>query len=294
MKKLYDLLEIEENATKEEIISSYKRLAKKYHPDINKNQHENEKFKEITNAYKIIIKNYKQQKQNLENNKKYIKIIKIKLEDAFFGKNIQLDIKNNECEKCNGTGYIKTMPYLCPKCNGLGYFEQKTNTLLFIKIKCNFCDGIGKTNKTECFICDGTGKTEIGDKKINIDIPEGTLNNDIININKNLDIVINIEKHEKFEIINRIDLKMILNINFWDAILGCKKQIKTIDNKKINIDIQKYTQNGKILRIKNYGLNINETKTRGNLLIYINIIYPENLNEKSLELLKEIKEINNV
>ncbi|AAP57075.2 J domain-containing protein [Mycoplasmoides gallisepticum] len=49
---LYELLEVDQNATLSEIKSSYKRLAKKYHPDVNKNGHD--KFVQINNAYSIL------------------------------------------------------------------------------------------------------------------------------------------------------------------------------------------------------------------------------------------------
>ncbi|SYV95851.1 chaperone protein DnaJ, partial [Mycoplasmoides gallisepticum] len=49
---LYELLEVDQNAKLSEIKSSYKRLAKKYHPDVNKNGHD--KFVQINNAYSIL------------------------------------------------------------------------------------------------------------------------------------------------------------------------------------------------------------------------------------------------
>lgn len=53
-KSLYDTLEINENASSEEIKKSYRKLARKYHPDINKEKGAEEKFKEITAAYEIL------------------------------------------------------------------------------------------------------------------------------------------------------------------------------------------------------------------------------------------------
>ncbi|QZX49147.1 J domain-containing protein [Mycoplasma sp. E35C] len=49
---LYELLEVSENATLSEIKASYKKLAKKYHPDVNKDGHD--KFVQINNAYSIL------------------------------------------------------------------------------------------------------------------------------------------------------------------------------------------------------------------------------------------------
>lgn len=53
-KSLYSTLEIGENASADEIKKAYRRLARKYHPDINKEAGAEEKFKEITAAYEIL------------------------------------------------------------------------------------------------------------------------------------------------------------------------------------------------------------------------------------------------
>jgi len=53
-KSLYKILEISENATADEIKKAYRKLAKQYHPDINKDKDAEEKFKEINTAYEIL------------------------------------------------------------------------------------------------------------------------------------------------------------------------------------------------------------------------------------------------
>ncbi len=53
-KDYYKVLGINKNATDEEIRSAYRKLAKKYHPDVNKTPDSEEKFKEIENAYSIL------------------------------------------------------------------------------------------------------------------------------------------------------------------------------------------------------------------------------------------------
>ncbi|WP_104697752.1 MULTISPECIES: DnaJ C-terminal domain-containing protein [unclassified Helicobacter] len=53
-KSLYETLEISENASPEEIKKAYRKLARKYHPDINKEKDAEEKFKEINAAYEIL------------------------------------------------------------------------------------------------------------------------------------------------------------------------------------------------------------------------------------------------
>ena len=53
-KDYYDILGIGKNATKEEIKKAYKNLARKYHPDVSKEQDAAERFKEVSEAYAVL------------------------------------------------------------------------------------------------------------------------------------------------------------------------------------------------------------------------------------------------
>ncbi|MDQ7030897.1 MAG: molecular chaperone DnaJ [Ardenticatenia bacterium] len=50
----YEILGISRNATKEEIRRAYRRLARQYHPDVNKSPEAEERFKEINEAYEVL------------------------------------------------------------------------------------------------------------------------------------------------------------------------------------------------------------------------------------------------
>ena len=53
-KSLYETLGVSENASADEIKKAYRKLARKYHPDINKTDEAQEKFKEINAAYEVL------------------------------------------------------------------------------------------------------------------------------------------------------------------------------------------------------------------------------------------------
>jgi len=53
-KNFYETLGVDKNASDDEIKSAYRRMAKKYHPDINKEEGAAEKFKEVNEAYEVL------------------------------------------------------------------------------------------------------------------------------------------------------------------------------------------------------------------------------------------------
>ena len=67
MKDLYSVLGVSKSASEAEIKSAYRKLARKYHPDLNKdNKDAAEKFKEVSAAYDIL--GSKEKRQKYDNN----------------------------------------------------------------------------------------------------------------------------------------------------------------------------------------------------------------------------------
>ncbi len=50
----YEVLGLSKSATKDEIRKAYRSLSKKYHPDLNKDENAEDKFKEVTEAYEVL------------------------------------------------------------------------------------------------------------------------------------------------------------------------------------------------------------------------------------------------
>src|SRR5438034_5211052 len=53
-KDYYKILGVERNASDEDIKRAYRKLARKYHPDVSKEENAEEKFKEMAEAYEIL------------------------------------------------------------------------------------------------------------------------------------------------------------------------------------------------------------------------------------------------
>lgn len=76
MKNYYSILEVDENASKEVIDKAYKVLVKKYHPDLQLDSKNEEKIRDINEAYRVLSddflreqydKEYKEKKQKYSN-----------------------------------------------------------------------------------------------------------------------------------------------------------------------------------------------------------------------------------
>jgi len=80
-----------------------------------------------------------------------------------------------------------------------------------------------------------------------------------------------------------------LTIDAWSAIIGTTVQIKTIENKILNLNVPTSTQYGTILKIKNHGM-YTKNGERGNLLVQILVKIPENLSEQQLNICRKLRD----
>ena len=51
----YEVLGVQKGASNDEVKAAFRKLARQYHPDVNKDEGAEEKFKEINEAYRIVI-----------------------------------------------------------------------------------------------------------------------------------------------------------------------------------------------------------------------------------------------
>ena len=132
----------------------------------------------------------------------------------------------------------------------------------------------------------GSGQRQV----VDLDIPAGVNNGMTLNykglgdnVIKNvppgdLQVRLQINRHPFFERKNH-DLYTSKQINAFEAMLGTKVLIKTIDNKTIKASITPGTQPGTFIRIPNEGMPIMRTNNRGHLFVRIDINIPSNLSQ---------------
>src|ERR671920_713359 len=149
----YEILNVQRTASNDEIKSSYRKLALKYHPDRNKSPEAEEKFKEISEAYAVL--------SDQEKRKRYDTYGHVGNEEVFKGKKDEIQIPTIEdCSVCSGTGASPgTSPKICPTCNGQGqtrrvYNQNQFSTFISLDT-CNTCHGEGKILEKPCNTCHG-------------------------------------------------------------------------------------------------------------------------------------------
>lgn len=144
MKDLYEILEVPENATLAEIKTSFRSLARKYHPDISDLKDAETRFKEVSIAYNVL--------SCPEERAEY---------DAYrlSGSLSSVDSSytiTKKCKSCDGLGHKKSP---CFMCGGEGGYIKKVkygSTQVPSWIVCRQCNGYGSHNSV-CNDCKGMG-----------------------------------------------------------------------------------------------------------------------------------------
>ena len=235
--------------------------------------------------------------------------VKVKLTLAEIATGVEKKIKVNKyvtCSHCDGSGArdsssVKT----CDTCHGSGYVTQVQRTILGqmqTQAACPTCGGEGKTITDKCPHCNGEGVVR-SEEVITIKIPAGVAQGMQLSmqgkgnaarrggVNGDLLIVIEEEKHPEL-IRDDNDLIYNLLLSLPTAILGGTVEIPTVDG-KVKVKIDKGTQPGKVLRLRNKGLpDVNRYGT-GDLLVNIGVYIPETLSSDEKKLIEKFEESTN-
>mgnify|MGYP002555828817 CR=1 FL=1 len=170
--------------------------------------------------------------------------------------------------------------------------EENIETEINISIE----DGFYGVDK-KILLNDLEGKPKI----ITIKVPEGIQDGEKIRLigqgkqgknggkNGDLYIKINIEDSKKFKL-DGINLSTIIPITPWEAVLGTKAKVESIDGTRTQIYIPNGVQSGETIEIPNKGYK-NAKGERGNLIGKLEIVIPEKITSEEKEMFKKLKEI---
>ena len=285
IKDYYKILELENSkVTIEQIKTAYRKQAKKYHPDVNVgNKIAEERIKDINEAYRVLSNPSSKRKYDRTWNynigykqKKARQKTSGEVASEFFG----MFFGNNEIKEEIAQSKI-------PPVKG-----ENIETEINISIEDGF---YGAEKKVMLNNLDGKPKT------IEVKIPEGIQNGQKIRLigqgrqgknggkNGDLYIKINIEDGKKYKL-NGNDLYTVVPISPWEAALGAKAKVNSIDDTKTAIFIPSGVQSGETIEIPEKGYKSSDGK-RGNLIAKINIVVPEKLTKEEIEMFKKLKEI---
>ena len=284
IKDYYKILGFENNKVNiEQIKNAYRDQAKKYHPDVNKNNRQaEERFKDIGEAYNTLSNDKQRRKYDRlwyyyigRKNKQNQKYRDAKVKDfmnLFFG-----DKKPEETEDVN---YKK---------------EPERGEDINTEITATVTEAFFGASKEITFkTVDG------GSRKIEVKIPAGIRNNKKIRVlgqgkngkngGKNGDLFIKIKIKNIANLrLEGIDLYTDLLISPWESALSTKVSIPGIDE-EIEIEIPKGIQSGERIEIAGKGYKDGKGG-RGNLIAIVKIMIPKNVNEEEKKLFMKLKEI---
>jgi curved DNA-binding protein len=289
----YKILEVPKNASTEDIKKAYRKLARKYHPDLNPNDKEaNKRFQLINEANEVL--------SDPEKRKKYDQ----------YGENwAHADQFEKARQSQQGAGGRRQTENPFEGDFGSGEYSDFFEQL--------FGAGAGRRSSTRFRGSDyqaelhlrlrDAAKTHrqtltVNGKNIRITIPAGVENEQVIKLrghgapgsnggpDGDLFITFVIEPDPVFKRVGN-DLYTTINLDLYTAVLGGEVMVETLSG-KIKLKVNPETQNGSKTRLKGKGFPVYKKEgSFGDLYVTYNVLIPQNLTQQQKELFIELSKL---
>jgi DnaJ-class molecular chaperone len=312
----YEVLGVAKTASQDDIRSAYRKLARKYHPDVNPgDKSAEEKFKEINEAYEVLGDADKRQRydrlgQNWKSGDEFSPppgwegaYGGVGNFGEFFGggagsgfSDFFESLFGGRFRSRGGAGFgLRGMDVEAEIALSLEEVHRggkRSITLQGTQI-CTDCRGSGAKGKDPCPTCRGTGLVR-RPKSLEVTIPAGVRDGSVIRLAGQGDpgangapagdlyLHVRIQPHRVFEVVGENDIQVELAVAPWEAALGANISVPTLDG-KAEVKIPAGAQTGQRLRLRGQGLN-KRSGGRGDEFVKIKIVIPPKLapNEKAL------------
>ncbi|EAI4429163.1 J domain-containing protein [Campylobacter lari] len=283
---LYETLGVSQNASADEIKKAYRKLARQYHPDINKEAGAEEKFKEINAAYEILSDEKKRAQYD-------------RYGDSMFGGQSFHDFSRNAggadindiLNNIFGGGFggfgrgFSSSNNFRSGFGGFGGFEEDLDLQASVKIP------------FEKGILGGEHTININNEQVKIKIPHGIKDGEKLRIRGkgksfqgqkgDLILKVELEKSDEYER-DDDDLYKKVEISLKTALFGDKISVHT-PRKEVKITIPPNSKNNQKIRLKGYGVQNRKTDLYGDMYLILNVKIP-NINSLDPEFVKILEE----
>lgn len=290
-KDYYKIMHLPRDAGPEDIKRSYRKLARKYHPDVSKEADAENKFKELGEAYEVL---KDPEKRSLYD--KYGQHWKNPPQEQPHHYQ-QYQQQSGEYSSANFEDFINSIFH-----NRSKYTTEDTplydegndiHAKLAINLEDSF-QGSEKTLQLQIPVIQPSGQMGYQQRAIKVKIPPGIGDRQQIRLkgqgekganNKagDLYIEIHLNPHPWFRV-QKKDIYLELPVSPWEAALGATIPVPTLGG-TVKLKIPKLSQTGKQMRLKGRGL---PGKTAGDQIVSLKIVIPEIDNENLNKLYQQM------
>jgi len=218
---------------------------------------------------------------------------------AIRGAQVRLSVNRQEaCASCGGSGTGGGDRVVCRACNGSGNVTQAAGAMRF-NSQCHTCGGSGRL-RNACQGCHGEGVVARVET-IEARIPQGVQSGDRLRVPAkgnagaqggpagDLYVTVRVEPHALFQR-EGDDILLRVPVTIWEAALGAKIEVPTIDGRAL-LKIPQGTQNGQKFRLREKGVLNARKSHRGDQIVEVALQAPRAQDERTREILRELAQL---
>jgi curved DNA-binding protein len=264
-KSLYETLGVSENASADEIKKAYRKLARKYHPDINKDPKAQDKFKEINAAYEVLSDAEKKAQYDQYGDQMFGGQ---NFHDFARGQGADIDLDELLRAMFGGGGGFSGFGG-----SGFGSFGQQMNLDLQTRITIPFMTSI----------LGGKYSLNINSQSFDIKIPAGIKEGETLRVKGkgkrfkdqagDLLVKVQISPSSEYERKGN-DLYKKFDLPLKEALFGGKVSVATPEG-DVTLKVPQNTKNGQKFRLKGKGVTDRKSSLKGDLYLMSNIVLPD-------------------